>query len=263
MRLALQSDEMGDEDTEPLVPAGLGDLSASLQAIADFLEIDEDLIAVAAAASPAMREPGGRAEWVASLPAEEKDALLARVAAGEGAQVQALLLRRFRAASDSPPAAPARTAAELWEAADPAGRPSPSVQALLARPPLDDTRLLELAARWEGLSPALAGMADALRLFVVTWDPLEWLAGDRLRVRFRLGVGGEELAPVAEHPAEPQPAGEQQPLACGGPARGDGGAAVRPRDSATTTLTSFLALPRALAQHWAAASASRPPAIKL
>ena len=56
-----------------------------------------------------------------------------------------------------------------------AGLP-PNVQALLAKPPLDDTRLLELAARWEGLSPALAGMAGALRLFVVTWDPLEWLA---------------------------------------------------------------------------------------
>jgi hypothetical protein len=32
-------------------------------------------------------------------------------------QVQALLLRRFRAASGSPPAAPARMAAELWQAA--------------------------------------------------------------------------------------------------------------------------------------------------
>ena len=49
------------------------------------------------------------------------------------------------------------------------------VQALLARPPLDDTRLLELAARWEGLTSAQAKMAEALRLFVVTWDPLEWL----------------------------------------------------------------------------------------
>ena len=56
-----------------------------------------------------------------------------------------------------------------------AGLPG-DVQALLATPPLDETRLLELAARWEGLSPALAGMAEALRLFVVTWDPLEWLA---------------------------------------------------------------------------------------
>jgi hypothetical protein len=56
-----------------------------------------------------------------------------------------------------------------------AGLPD-DVQALLARPPLEDTMLLELAARWERLSPALAGMAEALRLFVVTWDPLEWLA---------------------------------------------------------------------------------------
>jgi hypothetical protein len=56
-------------------------------------------------------------KWIASLPEQEKGALLARVAAGEGAQVQALVLRRFRASSDSPPAAPGRTAAELWLAA--------------------------------------------------------------------------------------------------------------------------------------------------
>ena len=43
--LALQSDEVDDEDTEPPVPAGLGNLSAGLQAVADFFEIDEDLIA--------------------------------------------------------------------------------------------------------------------------------------------------------------------------------------------------------------------------
>ena len=50
------------------------------------------------------------------------------------------------------------------------------VRALLASPPLTEAKLLELAARWEGLPPAQARMADALRLFVVTWDPLEWLA---------------------------------------------------------------------------------------
>jgi hypothetical protein len=112
--LALQSDEMDDDDTEPPVPAGLGNLSASLQAVVDFFEIDEDLIAVAAASSPSVQEPEGMAGWIASLPELEKDALLARVTAGEGAQIQALLLRRFRAASGSPPA---RTAAELWQAA--------------------------------------------------------------------------------------------------------------------------------------------------
>jgi hypothetical protein len=115
--LALQSDEVDDGDIEPPVPAGLGKLSASLQAVVDFFEIDGDLIAVAAASSPSIQEPEGMAGWITSLPAEQKDALLAQVAAGEGAQVQARLLRRFRAASGSPPAAPARTAAELWQAA--------------------------------------------------------------------------------------------------------------------------------------------------
>jgi hypothetical protein len=114
--LALQSDEVDDEDIEPPVPAGLEHLSASLQAVVDFFEIDEDLITVAAASSPSIQEPEGMAGWITSLPAEQKDALLARVAAGEGPQVKALLLRRFRTASGSPPTAPARTAAELWQA---------------------------------------------------------------------------------------------------------------------------------------------------
>jgi hypothetical protein len=52
--LALQSGEMDDEDTEPPVPAGLGNLSASLQAIVDFFEIDQDLIDVAADSSPSI-----------------------------------------------------------------------------------------------------------------------------------------------------------------------------------------------------------------
>jgi hypothetical protein len=117
--LALQSDFVDDEETEPPVPPGLKNLSAGLRAVVDFFEIDENLIAVAAASSPAIEEPGGLAEWIASLAAEEKDALLARVADGEGAQVQALLLRRFRAASGSSASAvPGRTAAELWEAAE-------------------------------------------------------------------------------------------------------------------------------------------------
>jgi hypothetical protein len=115
--LALQSDEVDFEETEPPVPAGLGNLSAGLRAIVDFFEIDEDLITVAAISSPAIEEPAGLAEWIASLPTEEKDELLTRTAAGEGGQVQALLLRRFRAAGGSSPATPGRTAAELWDAA--------------------------------------------------------------------------------------------------------------------------------------------------
>ena len=106
--LVLQSNEVYDEDIEPPVPAGLGDLSAGLQAVVDFFEIDEDLIAVAATASLPIEEPRGQTEWIASLAAEEKDELLARVAGGEGAQVQALLMRRFRATGGTAPATPGR-----------------------------------------------------------------------------------------------------------------------------------------------------------
>ncbi len=93
-----QDDQDAVADTEPPVPAGLGDLSGSLRAIADFLEIDKDLIAVAAETSPPLEEPAndGLAEWITALRAAEKDTLLTMVADGEGAQVQALLLRRFR-----------------------------------------------------------------------------------------------------------------------------------------------------------------------
>ena len=93
-----QDEEDAIDDTEPPVPTGLGDLSASLRAIADFLEIDKDLMAVAAETSPPLEEPAndGLAEWITKVPAAEKDTLLTMVADGEGAQVQALLLRRFR-----------------------------------------------------------------------------------------------------------------------------------------------------------------------
>ncbi len=119
--MGIQWDHVDDEDTEPAVPAGLKDLSGALQAIIDFLEIDEDLIAVAAEASPALTDAptSGLADWIATLPATEKDKLLTMVADGEGAQVQALLQRRFRGKTLSPdsPGEPTRTAAQLWVAA--------------------------------------------------------------------------------------------------------------------------------------------------
>lgn len=50
--LCVQNRELDDDATEPPVPAGLGELTASLQALADFLCIDGDLVTVAAARSP-------------------------------------------------------------------------------------------------------------------------------------------------------------------------------------------------------------------
>jgi hypothetical protein len=119
--MGIQWDHVDDEDTEPPVPPGLADLSGALRAIVDFLEIDEDLIAVAAEASLALKEEpaAGLADWIATLSAAEKDKLLTMVANGEGPQVQALLLRRFRGGPPSQNARvqSARTAAQLWAAA--------------------------------------------------------------------------------------------------------------------------------------------------
>jgi hypothetical protein len=57
---AVQCGEIDDDDTEPPVPAGLGQLSASLDAIVDFLEIDEDLIDIAMERSPGQDIPAPR-----------------------------------------------------------------------------------------------------------------------------------------------------------------------------------------------------------
>jgi hypothetical protein len=54
---------------------------------------------------------------------------------------------------------------------------SDEVGQLLATAPITEKKFLELGVAWRGLSPAQARMADALRVFVITWDPLEWLAG--------------------------------------------------------------------------------------
>jgi hypothetical protein len=90
-------EDLADED-EPLVPAGLRNLSDSLASVARFLKIDNDLIAVAAQVSGplAPASDDGIADWVAALPASEKDKFLTMVAEGEGAQVEALLVRQFR-----------------------------------------------------------------------------------------------------------------------------------------------------------------------
>ncbi len=121
IRRADEEDDDFEDETEPPVPAGLGELSAPLEAIAEFLEIYEDLLAVAAEASPQAGEsqPDALAAWVLTLPATEKDTLLTMLASGQGTQAQALLLRRFRdTTATADHSASTRRAAELLEAAD-------------------------------------------------------------------------------------------------------------------------------------------------
>jgi len=113
------SGALEDEEREPPVPPGLGSLSASLKALADFLRIDEHLIAVAAersAALPVGPAVGDFEQWIRALPTSEKDDLLLRLAQGDEPHLRAELLLRFRAAHalESPDSVgEARTVAEL------------------------------------------------------------------------------------------------------------------------------------------------------
>ncbi|QQQ77415.1 hypothetical protein IOD16_02425 [Saccharothrix sp. 6-C] len=97
-----------DDDLEPPVPPGLTTLTASQRALADFLRLDDDLLATAALTSPPLTEPAttpaALTAWVKSLPSAEKDRIVERVVQGETTRLRLHLQRRFR--QDTAPATP-------------------------------------------------------------------------------------------------------------------------------------------------------------
>ena len=101
--------EIGRDTLEPPVPAGLQDLTAPLQEFIDLFEIDGDLIAVAAQASPSM-QPARALDveaLLSRLPEAERFQLLVRVARGD-AHVRHALTKRLRALDqEDEPTAPA------------------------------------------------------------------------------------------------------------------------------------------------------------
>lgn len=121
--LCVQAGELADDDNEPPVPANLTRLTASLGSLADFLGIDEDLLAVAATSSEESEPDHGSEDDIArcieDLAVEEKNALLLRAARGDGAHLRAEVLRRLRPHPNGLAAAGnrARTVAELVDAA--------------------------------------------------------------------------------------------------------------------------------------------------
>ncbi|MFD5656847.1 hypothetical protein [Streptomyces hirsutus] len=127
---ALAAWELEDDDEEeyqtcpePPVPAGLGELTAPQSALADFLRVDNDLLTVAAQASPAAPEKPARptkkelAPLIAAMSQKEKDALLLRLALGPEPGLRTELLHRLHGA-DAPTTVPGRrSAAQLLDAA--------------------------------------------------------------------------------------------------------------------------------------------------
>lgn len=117
--------EREDGETEPPVPPGLGQLSASLENLAEFLRLDEDLLSVAAQASAPLGDTALRPDevhaWIATLPTSEKDAILTRLLAEDDQTLVAELQRRFLESRPRVPDAaspPRRTIGELIRAAE-------------------------------------------------------------------------------------------------------------------------------------------------
>ncbi|WP_433494881.1 hypothetical protein ACQP26_03120 [Micromonospora sp. CA-248089] len=109
----VQSEDIADDEPEPPVPAGLDTLDAPLTAVAEFLRIDPDLIAAAAAGSPqaASGEPTAAQlrTWVAGLPAQDKDAILAELITGGDSHLRSRLRRRYRDEHPADASAPTST----------------------------------------------------------------------------------------------------------------------------------------------------------
>ena len=124
---SVQTGEVDDEENEPPVPPGLGQLSASLESLADFLRIDPSLLHVAAQASRPLGDVGQKQEeigkWVAKLQTDEKDDVLVRLIAGEDLVPVTELRNRFfreskQKAERNEKQPRRRTVAELLRAAE-------------------------------------------------------------------------------------------------------------------------------------------------
>ncbi len=102
--LCAQSGDLRDDESEPPVPSGLAQPSASLASLGEFLRIDTDWLHVAAKASAPMEETAPKTSeiraWLAKFPATEKDELLTRLVAGNEPALANELLQRFARGPD-------------------------------------------------------------------------------------------------------------------------------------------------------------------
>jgi hypothetical protein len=111
-----------DKELEPPVPRGLRTLTEPQRELAEFLRVDQDLLAVAAEASPPLDEANDNrrhiATWLANLPTSEKNRLLLRVVRDHAPTVRMELLRRYHNETTPKVEAPRRrTVADLLDTA--------------------------------------------------------------------------------------------------------------------------------------------------
>lgn len=123
--LSAQIGELDEGQTEPPAPVGLGQLTASLKSLIDFLCIDEDLVAVAATTSAPLKTGPGEQKlkaWIRNLSENEKTRLLVTATLDPGERWKNELLHRFYRETHQPGSMPAtsqpRTVGDLLSAAE-------------------------------------------------------------------------------------------------------------------------------------------------
>lgn len=98
---SVSGDMMDDDEMEPISVRGLGSLTSAQKALAEFLEVDQDLLAGAGIGNPPVQEDGtSRQEmdaWIDGLPGDEVKAVLKQLLNGQGKQADRSLKNRFAA----------------------------------------------------------------------------------------------------------------------------------------------------------------------
>ncbi len=121
------SGEVDDEAMEPEVPSDMSQLSASQQALAEFLEIDPDLLAAAAAGSTVIAESSADAEaginaWLTQQSADDMRTVLKLLLQGQSQQAERQIKSRFLSwqkehVQSAISSGKRRRVSELWEIA--------------------------------------------------------------------------------------------------------------------------------------------------
>lgn len=94
--------EVDEKTTEPPPPTGLSRLTAAQHSLAEFLEVDEDLLTAAGLSDRQATIPDSKSDaeldaWIAELPAAEKAAMLKLLLTGNALQAESRLKLRFLA----------------------------------------------------------------------------------------------------------------------------------------------------------------------
>ena len=123
---AVTGEIVDDDEMEPMPAEGLGSLTAAQQALAEFLDVDDDLMSGAGMGCPALQDEASSEkemdEWLGGLPGDDVISLLKLLLAGAGQQAERTLKNRFaawrRGLRNGRPEAPRRTVEELRKNAE-------------------------------------------------------------------------------------------------------------------------------------------------